>query len=79
MKSEPRLTIEFGDGPRVDEYRIREQQVEFRPRLRNGAPLPDRDGRWRRLTAEDISMHQVLHTVVAEWLKLRLLRAARGR
>jgi hypothetical protein len=75
MKSEPRLTIEFGDGPRVDEYRIRKHQVEFRPRPLRGAPLPH--GRhWRQLTSEEISLHVALHTVVGEWLNLRLLITA---
>ena len=76
MKSEPLLMIEFGDGPRVDEYRIRQRQVEFRPRLLNGAPLPNRGNEWRQLSADEISLHLALHTVVGEWLNLRLLHAA---
>ena len=76
MKPEPRLTIEFGDDPRVDEYRIRKQQVEFRPRLVNGAPLLDRGRQWRQLTKDEIAMHLALHTIVGEWLNLRLLHAA---
>ncbi len=79
MKPEPRLTIEFGDSPRVDEYRIRKHQVEFRPRLLNGAPLPDRGTQWRQLTRDEIVMHLALHTVVGEWLNLRLFHAAPGR
>lgn len=79
MKTEPRLTLEFGDSPRVDEYRIRNREVEFRPRLLNGAPLPERGPQWRRLTADEISMHLVLHTIVGEWLNLRLLHTARRR
>ena len=69
MKSEPRLTVEFGDGSRVEQYRIRGRQVEFRPRSR-GDSRPN-DG-WRRLTSRDILMHFALHTVVGEWLSMRL-------
>jgi hypothetical protein len=69
MKSEPRLTVEFDGGSRVDQYRIRQRRVEFRPRSR-GDSRPN-DG-WRRLTSGDILMHFALHTVVGEWLSVRL-------
>lgn len=72
MKSEQQLTVEFGDGSRVDEYRVRERHVEFRARCPDGSTLPDRGRDWRRLTAEDISMHLALRTVVGDWLMLRL-------
>jgi hypothetical protein len=72
----PRLTVEFSDGSGVDEYRIRERQVEFRPRYRGGSVLPNAGSQWRQLTAEDISMHMALRTVVGEWLKLRFMKSA---
>jgi hypothetical protein len=70
MKSERRLTVEFGDDSRVDEYRIRGRQIEFRPWCRGNTALPNSG--WRQLAAEDISMHLALHTVVSEWLMLRM-------
>ena len=76
MRSERRLTVEFGDDSRVDEYRIHGREVEFRARRPDGAPLPDRGNGWRRLTSDDISLHLALHTVVAEWLTVRLLKKA---
>ena len=76
MKSERRLTVEFGDDSRVDEYRIHGREVEFRSRGVNGEPLPDVSGEWKQLTADDISLHLALDTVVGEWLTWRLLKTA---
>ena len=75
MRSEQLLTVEFSDDPRVDEYRIRDRNVEFRARRPDGGDLPGW-GEWRQLTANDISLHLALHTVVGEWLTLRLFKAA---
>ena len=75
MKSEPRLTVELGDNSRVDEYRIRGREVEFRARRPDGADLPGWGG-WRQLTPDDISLHVALHTPVGEWLTVRLLKMA---
>ena len=72
MKSERRLTVEFCNDPRrVEEYRIRGRQVEFRARRPDDSALLYWDSAWRRLRAGDISMHFALHTVVGEWLKLQ--------
>lgn len=71
MKPEQRLMVELGDGSRADEYRIRNREVEFRARCREG-PTSDAASEWRQITADDISMHLALHTVVGEWLTLRL-------
>jgi hypothetical protein len=73
MKSERRLTVEFGDDSRVDEYRIHGREVEFRARRVN---CVDISREWRQLTAEDIALHLALHTVVGEWLTWRLLKTA---
>ncbi len=78
MKSERQLSIEFGDGD-VDEYRIRKRNVEFRARHRAahyGAPPT---GAWRRLDSGDIALHLALHTPVAGWLMVRLLKRTGGR
>lgn len=77
MRSEQRLTVEFSDDSRVDEYRIRNWEVEFRARGADGSALPEWGSQWRQLTADDISLHLVLHTVVGEWLTLRLPQSAR--
>jgi len=77
MKSERRLTVEFRDDSRVDEYRIHGREVEFRARSVNGDPLPDVSGEWKQLTADDISLHLALDTVVGEWLTWRLLKRDR--
>jgi hypothetical protein len=66
-----RLTVESGDGSHVDEYRVRDRQVEFRACLRDGTP-PSGEAGWRQLTADDISLHLALNTVVAEWLMWNL-------
>ena len=76
MKSERRLTIEFNDGD-VDEYRIRNSHVEFRPRQRRSPALPENRTAWRSLEAEDIALHLVLETPVAEWLLLRMQNRGR--
>ena len=75
MKTDGRLMVELGDNSRVDEYRIRGRQVEFRARCADGEPLPDCRREWRQLTADDISLHVALHTPVGEWLTVRLLKA----
>lgn len=79
MKSERRLTVEFGDDSRVDQYRIRGREVEFRARRMDGSALPEWGCAWRELTADDIALHLALHTVVGEWLTLRLLKAVSQR
>ncbi len=76
MESERRLTIEFGDGD-VDEYRIRKSSVEFRARHRAASPGANRARGWRQLDPEDIALHLALHTPVAHWLTVRLLKRAR--
>jgi hypothetical protein len=71
MKFERRLTIEFSDGD-VDEYRIRNSHVEFRPRERHSSEQQKRRSQWRSLDADDIALHLALRTPVGEWLVLRL-------
>ncbi len=75
MKSERRFTIEFSDGD-VDEYRIRKSNVEFRARNRGPSHGASSTAEWRRLDSDGIALHLALHTPVAEWLTLRMLRRA---
>ncbi len=77
MKPERRLTIEFNDGD-ADEYRIRKSNVEFRAFRRGHSHGLHGRGEWRRLDAEDIALlHLALHTPVAQWLTVRLLKRTR--
>lgn len=55
-------------GGEFNEYRLRENRVEFRP---------DEGGEWRVLAREDIELHYVLHTEVAGWLRGALNNASR--
>ena len=71
MAHDRRLMVEFGDDSRVDEYRIRDREVEFRARRADGSALPDCSSEWRQLTAGDVSLHFALRTPVGEWLTLR--------
>lgn len=57
MEYLPTFRLSFPDGS-SNEYRLRENQIEF---LTSG-------GTWRILTDEDIQLHYVLHTEVAKWL-----------
>jgi hypothetical protein len=75
MKSQRWLTVELGDNSRVDEYRMHGREVEFRAKGPDGADLPDW-GKWRQLTADNISLHVALQTPVGEWLTVRLLKRA---
>jgi hypothetical protein len=79
MAHDRRLMVEFGVDSRVDEYRIRDWEVEFRARRPDGSALPDRSCEWRQLTAHDISLHFALRTPVGEWLTLRYPKAPRHR
>lgn len=70
MHTDQRLTLEFGDGSRVDEYRIREDQLEFRVRQRDPSST-QKSNQWTRLTPADVAMHVELGTVVGQWLRVR--------
>jgi hypothetical protein len=54
----PTLRLSFPGGS-SQEYRMNENQIEFR----NG------DGTWRILNDHDIQLHHVLHTEVSKWLE----------
>ena len=66
--------IPENNGAPVNEYRVRNGNVEFRSLDAEGQPF--RFSRWRVLTAEDLLLHTHLNTPVAQWLKFRLARRA---
>ena len=65
------LRIESQDGSIINDYRLKEGKLQFRPINADGSLLPGDDSAWRDLTAADICKHTVLQTVVAEWLAIR--------
>lgn len=63
----PHLKITQEDGSFVDEYRIRAGKVEVRALDANGDPYPGYS-EWIPVTPDEIKLHFVKHTQVAEWL-----------
>jgi hypothetical protein len=68
----PRLRICERGGSFVDEYRIKAGRVQVRALDVNGNPYPGYSD-WITLTAEEIRLHFVKQTQVANWLKHALL------
>lgn len=66
------LKIPSQNGSPVNEYRIHSGQIEFRSLDNRGQPFPYSAGIWRVLNANDLELHFVLNTVVAQWLTGRL-------
>jgi hypothetical protein len=64
------FVITSGDGLPDNQYRIRNQHVEFRSFAADGPPSTDRQ--WRVLEAGEVQLHFALHTPVADWLDKRL-------
>jgi hypothetical protein len=62
----PTLRLGFPGGVSND-YRLRENQVEF---------LTD-EGTWRPLDQDDLKLHLMLHTEVAKWLLRESANASR--
>ena len=65
MRSPDDLIIPAHAGLPINHYRVRQGQVEFRSIHR------DASSSWRALSHEDVMMHLVLKTPVAQWLYLR--------
>jgi hypothetical protein len=65
--------ITSGDGLPDNQYRIRDQHVEFRSFAADGPPSTDRQ--WRVLQPDELQLHFALRTPVAEWLDKRLYAA----
>ena len=59
------LRLESEDGSPSEEYRLANGRVEVRS-------LQSHENSWYRLTPQQLSTHVERHTVVAQWLKLRL-------
>jgi hypothetical protein len=69
---EARLRIESAHGAPVNDYRIRDGQVQLRSLDASGHPYPGSFSNWRSLNENDIRFHYVLGTVVSVWLRVRL-------
>jgi hypothetical protein len=63
----PHLKLGRKEGSPMDEYRIRAGRVEVRALDANGDPYP-RYSEWIPLTPEEIKIHFVKYTPVAQWL-----------
>jgi hypothetical protein len=66
-----RLRLEVQGGSAGREYRVDEGKVEVRSLQSRGEHHPV-EGRWHRLTAQQLSIHVERNTVVALWLERRL-------
>lgn len=65
------LRIASKDGGPCNEYRIQDRSVEFRAVDAKGQPYTH-PPKWRALDGEEIKLHFVLQTPVAEWLDKNL-------
>ena len=71
MSTKALLQIGSRSGGPVNEYRIRNANVELRTLDATGCPSL-LCGRWRVLTADELMLHVSLNTLVAQWLMKRL-------
>jgi hypothetical protein len=71
------LRIASRDGAPSNEYRIRENSVEFRAVNAKGKPFSRTLGKWRALDRDEIQWHFLLRTPVANWLDKNLYSLAR--
>ena len=67
-----RLRVDPGDGSPVQDYRIENGHVEMRLVDFNMKYAHQGEGRWRRLSREQLSWHVVGDTAVARWLQRRM-------
>ncbi len=72
------LRITSRDGAPSNEYRIRENSVEFRTLDAQGKTSSHAKGKWRTLDRDEIEWHFVLRTPVANWLDKNLYPSARA-
>jgi hypothetical protein len=70
------LRIASNDGAPGNEYRIDHSSVKFRVVDANGESKGHSTGKWRTLDNDEIQLHFVLHTPVAEWLDKNLYSQA---
>jgi hypothetical protein len=66
-----RLRLETQDRSTGREYRVNEGKVEVRS-LQSRGQDHSPEGRWHRLTSQQLSIHVERKTVVAQWLERRL-------
>ena len=64
------FVITSKDGLPDNQYRIRNQHVEFRSFAPDGPPSEERH--WRVLEPDEVQLHFALRTPVADWLDKRL-------
>lgn len=69
------LRVASKDGGPCNEYRIQDHSVEFRAVDAHRRPH-SHPSKWRALDDEEIKLHFVLQTPVAEWLDKNLYAAA---
>lgn len=69
------LRVASKDGGPCNEYRIQDHSVEFRAVNEHRRPH-SHPSKWRVLNDEEIKLHFVLQTPVAEWLDKNLYAAA---
>ena len=69
------LKVTRPDGSAMDEYRVRSGRVEVRALDSSGHTYPGYS-EWVVLTPEEVKLHFVRQTPVAQWLKELLARAA---
>lgn len=73
----PHLKLCERDGSFVNEYRINAGRVEARALDSNGDPYPGYS-EWVSVTPEEIKLHFVKHTPMAQWLKEVLTPGGNG-
>lgn len=71
--------LEAADGSGVEEYRIRDGEIEVCRKSSNGREAgrcshdaSQREGEWQRLSASEIASHVRENTAVAQWLRHRI-------
>ncbi len=60
------FVVTSSDGAPDNHYRIRDHHVEFRSVAQGGPPSESRA--WRVLAEDELQLHFVLRTPVAQWL-----------
>lgn len=57
------------DGFPIDDYRIHDGDLEFRPLNPHGYSDHGSCSSWRRLTPNEIALHFRLNTIVGQWFQ----------
>jgi len=67
-----RLRIDRCDGSPVADYRIKNDWVERRTLEAGAECSPTTEGRWQRLTPEQLASNVMSDTVISQWLLRRM-------